>query len=326
MSSTIIGTGSYVPEHVVTNDELQDRVNTDSAWVEEQLGIKERRILDTGRTTSDMAVIAAQRALSHAGISVRDVDLIIVATATPDRIAPSTATIVQHKLGAIWAAAFDLNAVCTGFLYAVHIANQFVDNGVYRNVLVIGADTFSRITDWTDRKCVFFGDGAGTVVISKGMTGGGFIETNLYADGSGRDGFTVPAGGAECPTTPLTLDLSLGKFQMDGKAVFRTAITVLPEAISRILDSNGHAVSDIDWVIPHQPSIKILRKTAEIAGIPFSKVCTNMDKYANTSGATVPLLLDEKVKDGTIQKGNLLLFLAVGSGWTWGVSLMRWTL
>jgi len=323
MTSTIIGTGSYVPETIVTNADLEQTVDTDASWIKESLGIEERRILDPSMTTSDMATYAAKSALDDAGLHPTDVDLIIVATATPDRIAPSTATIVQYKLGAKNAAAFDMNAVCTGFLYALHVADQFVLLGTYKNVLVIGADTFSRITNWNDRKCVFFGDGAGAVVVARGDRG--IIGTHLYANGEGRDGFTVEAGGAEKPSSIYTLGSSLGKFQMDGKAVYDTATTVLPLAVNKLLSDFNFQKSDVHWVVPHQPSIKILRKVAELLGIPFNKVCTNMNKYANTSAATIPLLLDEKVRSGTIRKYDLLLFMAVGSGWTWGVSLMRWT-
>lgn len=323
MTSTIIGTGSFVPEIVVTNHDLEKVTATDAAWVESHLGIKERRVLETFLATSDMAVSAARNALKDAGLDPLNIDLIIVATATPDRMAPSTATIVQHKLGAKNAAAFDMNAVCTGFLYALHVANQFVTLGTYKNVLVIGADTFSRITDWTDRKCVFFGDGAGAVVVARGNRG--FIGTHLYANGEGRDGFTVKAGGAEMPSTHETIDARLDKFQMDGRAVYDTATTVLPNAVNRLLKEYDYTKDDIHWVIPHQPSIKILHTIAESLDIPFHKVCTNMHKYANTSAATIPILLDEEVRSGLVRKYDLLLFMAVGSGWTWGVSLMRWS-
>ncbi len=321
----IIGTGSYVPETIYTNEYLETIVPTNSQWIYENVGIRARHIAAPNQATSDLATEAGRRAIEDAGLAPTDIDLIIVATATPDRKAPSTAAFVQHKLKATNAAAFDLAAVCSGFLFAMSVASQYIAAGVYNNILVIGADTFSRITDWTRRDAIFFGDGAGAAVLSSANVTEGFLAYRLYTDTiENMLGFTVPAGGSE---TPLTADnLNEQYFQMDGKAVFKSATTVLPKAINQVLTDTGLTVNDIDFMIPHQPSIRILQKTAEIIGLPFEKVMTNMDKYANTTGGTIPILLDETRRTGKLKKGDIVLFAAVGSGWTYGAALIKWAL
>ena len=321
----ILGTGSYVPEKIYTNKFLETIVPTNDAWIQANLGIKERHIASESETTSDLAAKAGMNAIMDAGLTVNDIDLIIVATATPDRKAPSTAAIVQHKLQAYNAAAFDIAAVCSGFLFAMSIGTQYIASGVYNNVLVIGADTFSRIVDWTRRDAVFFGDGSGAAVLTSANVTEGFLAYRLYTDSS-HDylGFTIPAGGSEIPITPEILERRLQYFQMDGKAVFNSATQALPQAIYQVLEDTGLSIDDIDLMIPHQPSIKILKKTAEIIGLPFEKVMTNMDKYANTSSGTIPILLDEVNKSGKIHKGDNILFAAVGSGWTYGASIIKW--
>jgi len=321
----IIGTGSYVPETIYTNEYLETIVPTNSQWIYENVGIRARHIAAPNQATSDLATEAGRRAIEDAGLAPTDIDLIIVATATPDRKAPSTAAFVQHKLKATNAAAFDLAAVCSGFLFAMSVASQYIAAGVYNNILVIGADTFSRITDWTRRDAIFFGDGAGAAVLSSANVTEGFLAYRLYIDTiENMLGFTVPAGGSE---TPLTADnLNEQYFQMDGKAVFKSATTVLPKAINQVLTDTGLTVNDIDFMIPHQPSIRILQKTAEIIGLPFEKVMTNMDKYANTTGGTIPILLDETRRTGKLKKGDIVLFAAVGSGWTYGAALIKWAL
>ncbi|MGV3684493.1 MAG: 3-oxoacyl-ACP synthase III family protein [Daejeonella sp.] len=321
----IIGTGSYVPENVYTNEYISTIVDTDPEWIYDNLGIKERRIASPDQFTSDLAAEAAIKAIENAGLSVDDIDLIIVATATPDRLAPSTAVIVQDKIRAYNAVAFDLAAVCSGFLYSMSVAAQFISAGVYDHVLVIGADTFSRIVDWERRDCVFFGDGAGAAVLSAGAKDEGFLAFRLYSDGRGKMNFTIPAGGSEMPASQETVSKKLHTFQMNGKAVYETAIQALPQAISHVLKDLDLRVEDVNYMVPHQPSIRILKKTAEIIGLPFEKVMTNMDKYANTSGGTIPILLDELNKSGKLRVGDILLFAAVGSGWTWGASVLRWT-
>jgi len=320
----IIGTGSYLPTIIYTNEYLETILPTSAKWIFENLGIKERRIASDSEATSDLAWKAGEKAIENAGITKDDIDLIIVATSTPDRLAPSTACIVQDKLQAYNAAAFDIAAVCSGFLFGMSVASQYVASGVYDNVLVIGADTFSKITDWTRRDAVFFGDGAGAAVISHSNVNGGFLAYRLYSDGRGKDNFTIPGGGSEFPANLKTIEEKKHFFKMNGKAVYETATVVLPKAINQVLEDTGLTIDDIDLMVPHQPSIKILQKTAEIIGLPFEKVMTNMDKYANTSGGTLPILLDELNRDGKIKKGNIILFVAVGSGWTYGASIIKW--
>ena len=320
----IIGTGSYVPDKILTNEYLETIIDTKASWIYENLGILERHVCNSNQKTSDIAYEAARRAIESSGLHATDVNLIIVATSTPDRLAPSTACIVQEKLGAYNAAAFDLAAVCSGFLFSLSVANQYIISGMYDNILVIGADTFSKITDWTRRDAVFFGDGAGAAILTKSKDNCGFLSTKLYSDGRGKFNFTIPAGGSEFPSTIETIEQKLHFFQMNGKAVFETAIRVLPIAIEHVLKEANLKIEDIDYMIPHQPSINILKKTAEIIGLPFSKVMTNMDKYANTSGGTIPIMLDEVYKSGRIKKDNLILFASVGSGWTYGASIFKW--
>lgn len=319
----ILGTGSYVPETIYTNEYLETVIETNSEWIFENVGIKERRIAGENQATSDLATIAGQRAIENAGLENKDIDLIIVATATPDRKAPSTAAFVQYKLKAFNAAAFDLNAICSGFLFGMSVASQYIASGVYNNVLVIGADTFSKITDWTKRDAIFFGDGAGAAVLSAANVTEGFLAYRLYTDSS-KDmlGFTIPGGGSEIPLTESNISDQF--FQMNGKSVFDSATRALPSAINQVLQDTGLKIEDIDFMIPHQPSIRILKKTAEIIGLPFEKVMTNMDKYANTSGGTIPILLDEVNRSGKLKKGNIVLFAAVGSGWTYGASIIKW--
>lgn len=320
----IIGTGSFLPEKIYTNEYLETIVPTSSQWIFENLGIKERRIASEKEATSDLAWKAGENAIKNAGLTKDDIDLIIVATATPDRLAPSTACIVQDKLQAYNAVSFDISAVCSGFLFGMSVASQYIASGVYDNVLVIGADTFSRIVDWTRRDAVFFGDGAGAAVISHSNVNGGFLAYRLYSDGRGKNHFTIPAGGSELPASHKTVDNRSHYFQMNGRAVYETGTVVLPKAINQVLADTGLSISDIDMMIPHQPSIKILQKTAEVIGLPFEKVMTNMDKYANTSGGTLPILLDEVNRAGKIKAGNIILFAAVGSGWTYGASIIKW--
>lgn len=319
----ISGTGSYVPDKVITNEYLETKISTNSKWIFDNVGILERRIANDNQSTSDLAAIAGQRAIYDAGLNNDDIDLIIVATATPDRKAPSTAAFVQHKLNAKNAVAFDLNAVCSGFLFAMSTASQYIASRVYNNILVIGADTFSKITDWERRDAIFFGDGAGAAVLTSANQNEGFLASRLYTDTSEEMlGFTIPGGGSENPLTKFNLDQQF--FLMNGKSVYNTATKALPKAINQVLKDTGLTIIDIDLMIPHQPSIRILQKTAELVGLPFEKVMTNMDKYANTSGATIPILLDELNKDGKLKKNSIILFAAVGSGWTYGASIIKW--
>jgi 3-oxoacyl-[acyl-carrier-protein] synthase-3 len=308
----IAGTGSAVPSTRVSNSELVEGLATTDTWIRENLGIHERRIARfENESTSGLAGQAALRAITAAGLSPNDVGGLIVATATPDQKAPSTACLVQDDLGIRNGSfAFDVNAVCSGFLYAVGVAASMIDADAADNIVVVGADTFSTITDWTDRACVFFGDGAGAVVLQREARGDGLLALTLHADGRGREGFFVPTDGS-C-------------FSMDPHAVFETGTSVLPEAIRTVLALADKKLNNIGCVIPHQPSQRVLDETAHQLGIPPARILRNMDRYANTAGGTIPLLLDEVVQSGKLAEGDEFLMAAVGSGWTWGAAVARW--
>lgn len=322
INAYIKGTGSYAPENIVKND-FFEAVGSSDTWIFENLGIKERRI-STGETTSDLAYKAGLLAIEDANLSPKDVDLIILATATADRLAPSCACFVQEKLDAKNAVAFDISAVCSGALFATSTAVQYIKSGMYKNVLVIGADTFSNITDWSRRDAVFFGDGAGAILISATTEDKGFIDFILHTDGTGKDHFTIPAGGSEQPASSETADSGKHFFQMNGPEVYKTAIDVVPKCITEILLKNKRTINEVKYLLPHQPSIKILQEVARRVDLPFEKVKTNMDRYANTSGGTIPIILDETLKTSPLENGDLLLFAAVGAGWTWGTALYKW--
>ena len=318
----IIGTGSYVPPHIRSN-EFFEKVGSSDQWIKEKLGIHERRIaLD--ETTSDLASKAAIEAVRDAGLSPNDIDLIVVATATPDRQAPSCACFVQKKINAINAVAFDISAVCSGALYAVCTAVQFVKTGVYKNVLVLGADTFSTITDWSRRDSVFFGDGAGAIILSGTNEDKGFIDFSMHTDSVGLDHFTIPGGGAEQPSSLQTIDSGSHFWQMDGQEIYKTAIDVLPKSINKLLEKNKLTIEDIHCLLPHQPSIRILKDIAASIGMPFDRVKTNMDRYANTSGGTIPIVLDEVRKREGFKPGQIVLMASIGAGMTWATALYKW--
>jgi 3-oxoacyl-[acyl-carrier-protein] synthase-3 len=307
----ILSTGSYAPPKIVTNEELECVVPTKAAWVHENLGIKERRVSEDAVYTSDLAAEAARRALESANIDPESLDLILLATATPDRKAPSTACLVKHKLGIkSTCPALDIAAVCSGFLYGLSIANDMIKGGNYRRVLVIGADTFSKITNWESRDCVFFGDGAGAAVIEACDDPDALFDSRLYSDTRETDNFTV---------YPNELF-----FTMNGRAVYETGARVLPEAILALLKKNTLRIEDVRWIIPHQPSHLLLKETAKRLNFPFERVRRNMDRYANTSSATIPLLFDEVHRSGDLARGDLVVFAAVGSGWAWGAAVYRW--
>lgn len=322
INAFIRGTGSYAPKNIVKNDFFQN-VGSSDKWIYENLGIKERRI-SVGETTSDLAYKAGLAAIEDAGILPGEIDLVILATATADRLAPSCACFVQEKLAAKNAVAFDISAVCSGALFAIATGVQFIKSGMYKNVLVIGADTFSNITDWSRRDAVFFGDGAGAILLSDTTEDKGFLDFILHTDGTGKEHFTIPAGGSEIPTTQESIDKGQHFFQMNGHEVFKTAIEVVPKCISEILTNNNRTIDEIKFLLPHQPSIKILQEIAKRINMPFRKVKTNMDRYANTSGGTIPIILDETFKNNELEKGDLLLFAAVGAGWTWGTGLYKY--
>lgn len=313
----IIGTGSYLPEHVVSNEELSRRVDTSDEWIYSRTGIRQRHMAAEGELTSDLALKASQRALDAAGVSAAQIDLIVLATTTPDMIFPSTACILQSKLGAGHGAAFDVQAVCSGFVYALATADALVRTGTYRRALVVGAEIYSRILDWEDRAtCVLFGDGAGAVVLERSDEPG-IIGTHLHADGSHRDILSVPGAirnGKVCGSPYL---------QMDGNSVFKLAVKVLGELVDEALTQHGVQREQLDWLIPHQANIRIIQATAKRLGMSMDKVVVTVDKHANTSAASIPLALDLAVRDGRIQRGHMVLMQGVGGGFTWGAVLAR---
>ncbi len=310
-SVCIKSTGSYVPSKILTNEEVLANLPTSPQWVVETLGIRERHIAEPEEYTSDLAARAGLDSIDSAGLKPNDFDLIIVATATPDRKMPSSACIAQTKMGIHnGCAAFDVAAVCAGFVYAITIAGQFIQNGTYEHVLVIGADTFSKVTDWNHRDCVVFGDAAGAVVLERNDRENGLFSSILLAEGEGMDHFTIFPGDT-C-------------FKMNGKAVYEMATTAVPECIQQILAINGLGLEDVSMIVPHQATARVLKRIAEVLKIPFSRMQTNLESYANTAGATVPLLLDQVNRRGLLREGDLLLLVSIGAGWTWGASLYRW--
>ena len=318
MHSRIAGTGRYLPERILTNDALAERVATSDEWIRTRTGIRQRHIAADGEQTSDLALEAARDALAAASLAVDELDMIVVATTTPDVVFPSTACILQAKLGAAGGPAFDVQAVCSGFVYALAIADRMVADGVARNALVVGAEVYSRILDWSDRgTCVLFGDGAGAVVLVPSAEPG-LLSAHLHADGRYKDILCVPGqvdrGGIT--GTPFV--------HMDGHAVFKFAVKVLAEVAHEALTANRKTVADIDWLIPHQANIRIMDATARKLHLPPEKVISTVDMHANTSAASIPLALDVAVRDGRIRRGQHLMLVGVGGGFTWGSIFVRW--
>jgi len=321
--SVILGTGSALPAKRVSNAELAETVDTSDEWITERTGIKFRHIASPEETTGTLAIAAARTALEAAGLDGKDIDLIVLATATPDHTFPATATKVQAAIGMTGGIAFDVAAVCSGFLYALSVADSMLRTGMARRALVIGAETFSRILDWEDRgTCVLFGDGAGAVVLgletaAEGDTGArGILTTELHADGRHHDLLYVDGGPSSTGT--------VGKVRMKGREVFRHAVVNLAEVMEQVLDRLGLTSADIDWVVPHQANARILDATARKLGLPPEKVVVTVDQHANTSAASVPLALDTAVRDGRIQRGDLLVLEAMGGGLTWGAAVIRY--
>ena len=321
LRSRIVGCGGYLPEKIVTNAELGERLATSDEWIAQRTGIRRRHVAAVGELTSDLATAASRRALKSAGMTGRDLDLIVLATATPDHTFPATATRVQAQLGMTGGAAFDVQAVCTGFIYALATADALLRTGQARTALVIGAETFSRILDWQDRgTCVLFGDGAGAVVLqavpAEGKTASGILSCHLHSDGSNYDLLYVDGG----PSTTGTA----GYLRMEGREVFRHAVQRLAEVVDEALAANGLRESDVDWLVPHQANRRIIDSVARKLGLSPEKVVVTIDRHANTSAASVPLALAEAVADGRIRRGQLVLLEAMGGGLTWGASLVRW--
>lgn len=315
-----MGTGSALPEAVVTNADLETQLDTSDSWIAERTGIRERRIAGPDVRTSDLAVAAAARAMDMAGVTAASIDLVIVATATPDQTFPATATTVQARLGIGQGAAFDVAAVCSGFLYAITVADAMLQTGAHRRALVIGAELFSRLIDWDDRTtAVLFADGAGAVILdaqdADAAGGRGIIASRLHADGRQGDLLFVDGGPGSTGT--------VGKLRMKGREVFRHAVQNLAAVTEEVMAAAGVTAADIDWIVPHQANLRILEATARKLGLPMERMVVTVDRHANTSAASVPLALDTAVRDGRIRRGDLCLLEAMGGGFTWGAMLLR---
>lgn len=320
----ILGMGSYVPDKVLTNFDLEKIVSTSDEWIRTRTGISERRIAADGIATSDLAVEAAKRAITDAGFKPKDIPLIIVATITGDYQFPSTACLVQHKLGIKDAVAFDIGAACSGFIYGLEIARQFITTGKYDKALIIGAEKLSSIIDWEDRNvCVLLGDGAGACVLGGVNEGAGILGNYMSVDGGCGDLLNVPAGGSAMPATYDTIDKHLHFMKMKGREVFKEAVTVMSRSGLEVLKQCNLGIDDIDCIIPHQANIRIIEAIAKRLKISMGKVYTNLDRYGNMSAASIPVALDEAIKNGTIKKGQKVLLVAFGAGFTWGSTVIQ---
>ncbi len=321
LKSIVRGVGGYLPERVLTNDELAKMVDTSDEWITQRTGIRQRHVAAEGEVTSDLATRAAERALANAGMTPADIDLIVLATSTSDMTFPATATLVQNKLGITQGAAFDVQAVCSGFVYALATADSYLKNGLGTRALVIGAETFSRILDWTDRgTCVLFGDGAGAMVIEAvpetKADGRGILQSSLRADGTHWEKLYVDGGPSSTQT--------VGHLRMSGREVFKHAVGMISDVIEDTLAKTGNTTAEIDWFVPHQANLRIIEGAGRKLHIPSEKTIITVDKHANTSAASVPLALALGVEDGRIKPGDLVMLEAMGGGFTWGASLVRW--
>jgi 3-oxoacyl-[acyl-carrier-protein] synthase III len=317
--------GTYLPPRLLTNSDLERMVNTTNEWILSRVGIRERHIVDKGVATSDLAVQAANKVLAQRGLTPNDLDAIIVATVTPDMLFPSTACLVQHKLGAEHAWGFDLSAACSGFIYAMQTGAQFIATGAHKRVLVIGADVMSSIIDYTDRAtCVIFGDGAGAVMLEPSDDESGLIDFIHEIDGSGGCYLYMPGGGSLNPSTHETVDQKMHYVHQDGQQVFKFAVRRQTEACLKLLERNGLSGSDIDVFVPHQANLRIINATAERLGLRPESVIVNIDRYGNTTAGTLPLAMGTAVEEGKLKKGSLVLLAAVGAGFTVGAALLRW--
>ena len=320
--SRIAGTGSYLPEKVLTNDDLAKLVDTSDEWITSRTGIRERHIAAEGETTGDLAYHAAVRALEAAGVEASELDLIVLGTTTPDLIFPSTACLIQHRLGANGCPAFDVNAACSGFVFALSVADKFIRSGAAKTVLVVGAETLSRMVDWTERtSCVLFGDGAGAVVL-KADSETGILSTHLHADGGKKELLWNPVG-VSVGFKPDEPNVGV-RINMTGNDVFKHAVKALDAIVEETLEANGMDRHEIDWLIPHQANLRIIEATAKRLDMPMERVIVTVDRHGNTSSGSVPLALDEAVRSGKVQRGQLLLLEAFGGGFTWGSALLRY--
>ncbi|QSO49835.1 ketoacyl-ACP synthase III [Alicyclobacillus mengziensis] len=324
MRAGIIGTGSAVPKRVLTNADFEKMVDTSDEWIVTRTGIRERRIAEAGEATSDYATIACQRAIEAAGIGAEDIDQVICATVTPDMMFPSTASIIQDRLGAAHAGAFDLSAACSGFLYAVSVASALVEVGRAKYVVVVAADLLSRITDYTDRStCVLFGDGAGAVVVGAVPEGRGFLAFDLGSDGSGGKFLYQPAGGSRIPASHESVEAKQHFLKMEGQETFKFAVRAMGASTEKVLEKSGLTRDDIDLLVPHQANIRIIDAAAKRFGVPSEKVAVTIHKYGNTSASSIPIALDEAVREGRVKAGDALIMVGFGGGLTWGAAAVR---
>jgi 3-oxoacyl-[acyl-carrier-protein] synthase-3 len=321
----IVGLGSYVPPRVMTNEDWAGLIETSDEWITTKTGIKERRIADPETCTSDLAVLACQQAIEDAGLTPDDIDMLILATSSPDVPLSSTAGITQHKLGCSRSAAFDINAVCAGWVHALDVGSRYAGTPDYENVLVVGAEVYSRILNWEDRgTCVLFGDGAGAAVLSEVEDGRGILGSWMMSDGSGSGVIEIPAGGVRTPITSSGFAEGDQYFQMDGRAVWRFAIEAFPQAVRGVLDRIGMDLSEVDLIIPHQANLRIVEAGMENLGLPMEKTFTNLQRYGNTAGASVPIALREAFDDGVLSRGDLVVTAAFGGGLAWGANAFIW--
>lgn len=324
-SAGILGLGSYVPEKILTNADIEKLVDTNDEWITERTGIKERRICAPEQATSDLSLIAAQRALEDANVSAEELDMIIVATISADSNTPSTACVLQNKLGAVNAAAFDLSAACSGFVYGSAIASQFIETGVYKKVLVVGAETLSKFVNWKDRNtCIIFADGAGAAVYGVVDDGYGVFSFDLGADGSGAETIEIPGGGSRHPADQETIDNHMHCLHMNGKETFRFAVKAMGSTVMKSLERAGLSKEDIDYFIPHQANIRIIQSAAKRLHLPMEKVFVNIEKYGNTSAASIPIALAEAQREGKLKKGEIIALSGFGAGLTWASCIMKW--
>ena len=322
----ILGTGYYLPEKILTNSDLEKIVDTSDEWITERTGIKERRIAADDVATSDLAIKAAEMALKDANVSPEDLDLIIVATLTSDRIIPSTACMIQDRLGAKKAAAFDLSAACAGFAYGLTVASQFIECGAYKKTLVIGAETLSKYINWEDRNtCVLFGDGAGAAVLGPVEEGYGLLGFDLGSDGSGGDAIQIPSSGSSMPVSKDSIDQRLNLIHMNGKEVFKFAVKAMGNTVKRSLENIGMKQEEIDWLVPHQANIRIINSAAKRLKMPMDKVVVNIHKYGNMSAACIPIALAEAAAEKRFKKGDIIALSGFGAGLTWASCIIRWS-
>jgi 3-oxoacyl-[acyl-carrier-protein] synthase III len=325
--AAITAVGHYVPEKILTNADLEKMVDTNDEWIRTRTGIRERRILEKG-ATSDMVAKAVQQVLLNRGIGPEEIDLIIVATITPDMMFPSTACLVQDKIGARNAWAFDLNAACSGFLYALNVGTRFIETGAHSKVVIVGADKMSSIVDYTDRNtCILFGDAAAAVLLEPTEEEGyGILDQRLYSDGAGAESLYMKGGGSLNPPTHETVDKKMHYVYQDGKVVFKNAVVGMADVAAEVLERNKLQGKDIQWLVPHQANLRIIDATAQRIGIDNSKIMINIDRFGNTTAATIPLCLSEWWQNNKLQRGHTVLLAAFGAGYTWGATLIKWSM